>query len=97
MTEERVMELVRTELKKHQPGGVSLDVIEGEAQRRDDFWWVGVRPSAQPPKMYEYYEALAEVEASLEENEHLQVQLVPTLPDESDTNAGCKSTQPPRG
>jgi hypothetical protein len=32
--------------------------------------------------MYEYYEALAEVESTLEENEQLQIWLMPMLPEE---------------
>jgi hypothetical protein len=59
MTEEKIVELVREQLRKHHPGGVSLDVIKGDVSKRDDYWYVGVRPSSQPPKMYEYYEVLA--------------------------------------
>jgi hypothetical protein len=83
MNEQQVLDLVRKQLTRHHPGGVTLDIGDGSVRRQDEYWYVPVRPSAQPPKMYEYYEALAEVEATLEENEGVQVFLVPTLPEEA--------------
>jgi hypothetical protein len=83
MTEEKVLDLVREQLANHHPGGVTLDIGGGSVRRQDEYWYVPVQPSAQPPKMYEYYEALADVEATLEENEGVQVFLVPTLPVEA--------------
>jgi len=35
----------------------------------------------EPPKLFEYYEALADVEEALDENEKLTVFLVPIMPD----------------
>jgi hypothetical protein len=83
MDEEAIQKLVREQLQHHHPGGVTLDVAPEAPRRRDGYWYVTIRPSAQPPKMYEYYEALAEVESALEENEQLQVVLVPTVPEEA--------------
>jgi len=83
MTEDQVLALVREQLTKHHPGGVTLDIGGGSVRRQDEYWYVPVRPSAQPPKMYEYYEALADVEATLEDHEGVQVFLVPTLPVEA--------------
>jgi hypothetical protein len=37
---------------------------------------VPVRPSAEPPRTYEYYGVLAAVEAALEEEDKLQIHLV---------------------
>jgi hypothetical protein len=91
MTEEKVLDLVREHLAQHHPGGVTLDVGGGSVRRQDEYWYVPVRPSAQPPKMYEYYEALADVEATIEENEGVQVFLVPTLPEETNTAATAAS------
>ena len=83
MNEERLLQLVREQLKLHRPGGVTLEVVPEGLRRQDEYWYVPVRPSAQPPKTYEYYEVLAEVESALEENEQLQVLLVPIIPEEA--------------
>jgi hypothetical protein len=78
MTEERIVELVRAELRKHHPGGATLDIGPGPIRRQEEYWYVPVLPSTEPPKTFEYYEALAEVESTLEEREQIQVLLVPT-------------------
>jgi hypothetical protein len=49
---------------------------------KDDYWYVPVQPSSQPPRTFEYYEVLADVETDLSEHERLKVWLVPTLPEE---------------
>jgi len=50
----------------------------------EGFWWkVCVRPSKELPKLSKYYEALACVEAALEEQEHLTVFLAPGQPNRS--------------
>ena len=41
--------------------------------------------------MYEYYEALAEVASTLEENEQLPIWLVPMLPEEEAVIASDKA------
>ncbi len=51
-----------------------------------------VRPSVEPARRYEYYEALADVEIALEESEHLTVLLLPTVPEGEDQTEG-KSMQ----
>lgn len=96
MTKEQIAHLVQEQLRDHHPGGVTLEVIEGDVRRRDGYWYVGVRPSAQPPRMFEYYEALADVEATLEEQKNLLVFLNPTLP-EGETAGSAESAghEPP--
>jgi hypothetical protein len=95
MTEEQLVELVRAELRKHRPGGASLDVGPGPIRRQEEYWYVPVIPSVEPPKTFEYYEALAEVESDLEEREQIQVLLVPTYAGET-TPAG-ETLPPSRG
>ena len=82
MTEEQVIELVREQLRNHHPGGVTLSVVPEGIHRQAEYWYVPVLPSAQPPRMYEYYEVLAEVESTLEESNQLQIWLVPMVPEE---------------
>jgi hypothetical protein len=83
MTEQKVLQLVREQMRLHHPGGVSLDIGPDPIRYENDCWYVPVLPSAQPPKMYEYYEALAEIEATLEEEQDIQVLLVPIIPEET--------------
>jgi len=72
---------VRKYIKDSHPGGTTLEVVE-QGIRKEEYWWyVPVRPSVEPVKRYEYYEALADVEEALDENENLTVFLVPTMPD----------------
>jgi hypothetical protein len=64
---------VRNLLQNHAVAGIALEVLEDEIRWRDGWWHVVVRPSEWPKKRYEYYEALAEIEEDLQENEHLNV------------------------
>ena len=75
-----VIAAVRKLLKSRNPGGVTLDVVPAGVRQDQEWWYVPVRPSAQPPKRYEYYEALAEVETELQKSEHITVLLVPAAP-----------------
>jgi hypothetical protein len=83
MDRERIVQLVSEQLQRHHPGGVTLQVEPEGVRQRDAYWYVPVRPSAQPPKVFEYYEVLAEVEATIEENEQIDVFLVPVVPEEA--------------
>jgi hypothetical protein len=85
VTKEKVLQLVREQLQNHRPGGVTLDAVAESIRQQDEYWYVPVLPSAQPPRMFEYYEALAEIESTLEESEQLQVWLVPVVPEEETT------------
>jgi hypothetical protein len=77
MDEAKIVELVRRELRKHRPGDVSLDVGTGPIRRQGEYWYVPVLPSEEPSRTFEYYEALAAVESTLEERNDVQVLLVP--------------------
>jgi hypothetical protein len=81
VSEQDVVDAVRKHLKGHQPGGATLEVVPQGIRQHQDWWYVPVLPSVQPPKRFEYYEALANVEKELLKAEHLIVLLVPTVPD----------------
>ena len=83
MNKEQVAQLVRARLQAHHPGGVAIEVVDDLIRQENGCWRVPVQPSAQPPRTFEYYEALADVETDLSENERLNVWLVPTMPEES--------------
>lgn len=76
-----MLKLIADELRKTQVGDVSFTLVGDELERRDGTWYVPVRPSGEPPNMYQYYEALADVETELSERHDLHVWLVPTAPD----------------
>ena len=80
-TIEQVIDAVRKQLKDHHPGGAVLEVVTQGIRQNQDWWYVPVRPSIQPTKRYEYYEALANVENELQKSENLTVLLVPTVPE----------------
>lgn len=68
---------MRKHVKDCHPGGATLEVVE-ESIRKERYWWyVPIRPSVEPQKRYEYYEARADVEEELLENDNLTVFLIP--------------------
>jgi hypothetical protein len=83
MSKERVLQVVRERLQGCHPGGVTISIVEELVRQENGSWRVPVRPSVQPPRTYEYYDALADVETDLSENEQLEVWLVPTMPEEA--------------
>jgi hypothetical protein len=80
-TEQKIIETVRNYVKDVHPGGAVLEVVTQGIRQEQDWWYVPIRPSVQPARRYEYYEALADVEKELQKSEHLTVLLVPTVPD----------------
>jgi hypothetical protein len=79
-TSQSVSAKVREYLRECRPGGITLDVIDDQVRKEPSWWYVPLRLSNWPPKMFEYYEALADLEGALEEREQLKVLLVPTEP-----------------
>ena len=69
-------------LKNIHPGGATLNVVPQGIRHEEDWWYVPVKPDRQPEKRYEYYEALARVEAELARIEQLTILFLPTAPDE---------------
>jgi len=80
MDEKEIVEIVGYYLKDKRPGGATLEALARSVRHEQDWWYVPVRPSVEPARRYEYYEALADVEAALEEAEHLTVLLLPSTP-----------------
>jgi hypothetical protein len=83
VSEQDVVHLVRRSLQIHHPANITIDVIENDIRQQNGFWYITVRPSTQPSKTFEYYEALAEVESEIEENENVNVLLMPSMPADS--------------
>ena len=79
--EKTVAQVVRDYIRDCHPGGVDLEVIEEGIRKIDDWWRVPIRPSAEPPHTFEYYDALAGVESDIQEERHLNILLVPAIPE----------------
>jgi hypothetical protein len=78
--EKTVAQVVREYIRDFHPGGVTLDVVDADIRKIDYWWRVPVRPSAEPPHTFEYYDALAEVESKIQEDKQLNILLVPAIP-----------------
>jgi hypothetical protein len=76
-----VADVVRDYIRDRHTGGVTLKVIDEAVRKIDDWWRVPVLPSAQPPHTFEYYDTLAEVESEIQEQKHLNILLVPAIPE----------------
>ena len=76
--EQGIKELVGKYLETHQPSGYRLNIV---GMRRDgDYYYVVVQPSREDIRSYDYYNILAEVEGEIEEQEKVNILLVPALP-----------------
>lgn len=73
--------MARKYLEPHQPASYRLQVREQGVKRDDDWWYVLVQPDREDVRSYDYYGRLAEAEIDLKDKEHLNVLLVPVLPD----------------
>ena len=82
--EKEIVEIVGRYLKDKHPGGATLEALTQGVRHEQDWLYVPVRSSFEPPCRYEYYEALAEVEGALEDEEHLTVLFLPTAPENND-------------
>ena len=78
--EQEVARIVRQYLQDCHPGGVVLDVVENRVREEEFAWHVPIQPSLEPPKLFEYYEALTQVENKIAAEAHLKVFLIPSEP-----------------
>ncbi|MDM8006814.1 MAG: hypothetical protein QUV05_11790 [Phycisphaerae bacterium] len=78
--QEKVVELVRRYLDRHQPKDYRLEVVPDGVQQEDDWYYVVIRPEPENAGSYEYYGYLTEAEQELQEKENVKVLLVPALP-----------------
>lgn len=75
-----VVKVVREYIQDCHPSGLTLEIVEEDVRKEKYWWYVPVRADREPPKLFEYYESLADVEERLDENESLEVFLVPAGP-----------------
>lgn len=77
---QRVLEIVKHYLEPHQPTDYRLNVNELGVRHQDDWWEIVVQPSREDIYLYDYYGRLAEASEDIDDQEHLNVSLVPALP-----------------
>jgi hypothetical protein len=80
LTKQAVAEKVEEYLRDCHPGGITLRVDTKHLRKQNRVWKIPVQPDMEPPKLLEYYEALADIEMALVEREHLDVWLVTVDP-----------------
>ncbi len=73
-----VINAVRSLLRDRHPDGANLEVLPEGVRQEQEWWYVPVRPDKQPARRFEYYEALADIEKRLLQEQQLTVLLVPT-------------------
>ena len=77
LDQQQVVDLVRRYLLRHQNHGLSIDVVAKAVRHDGNWWYVPVRPNAEP-RTYQYYDILADVETEIVDNEHINILLVPS-------------------
>ena len=82
MTQGDISRIVTESLSRHQREGWVIEVLADLIRREDEWWYVPVRPGNEARRTIQYYDILSEVEAELQDEEQLNVLLVPTAPDE---------------
>lgn len=77
----RVLDSVRKRLPTEGLDILPLTILIDEVRKEDDWWYVPIQSASTPKRSYPYYEILAEMEEALEQEDHLDVILVPVYPD----------------
>lgn len=78
MSEETIIEVSQRYLDKWKPDGVPIQVATDKTVRQEGkSWYVPVRLMGAVPRQYHYYDALADAEIDMVDNEHLDVMFVP--------------------
>ena len=77
LTRQTVGKKVEQSLANHQRPGWRVEVLKEEIRKDNDWWYVPVRPDQETERTIQYYDLLAEVESELQDEENLNILLVP--------------------
>ncbi len=77
LTRQIVGRKVEQSLANHHRPGWRVEILKEEIHRDNDWWYVPVRPDEETQRTIQYYDLLAEVESELQDEENLNILLVP--------------------
>jgi hypothetical protein len=75
LTASDVANKVRPYIANKTIGDVTLSLDDERILLRNGYWRIPIRPSREPDPLFPYYEALADLEDELQENEGLKVSI----------------------
>lgn len=84
LTKTEVAEKVQGYIKNRRADGIALEVMGNKIVKVNGWWRVPVRPDTLPKSISAYYEALADIEATIYENEGLNILLSSAQPADED-------------
>ncbi len=73
LTPQEVATRVRPYITTRHIGDIALEVDDARIHLRNGYWNIPIRPSRWPDPLFPYYEALAEIEDQVQEQEGLKV------------------------
>lgn len=73
ITAEEVAVCVRPYITMRYIGDIALEIDAARIHLRNGYWNIPIRPSRWPDPLFPYYEALAEIEDQVQEQEGLKV------------------------
>lgn len=74
---DRAIAVVRKYLANHQPGEYALDVVPEASYLEQEWWHICVAPDREGIRRYSYYDVLAQVEREIEDEEQVNITLMP--------------------
>jgi hypothetical protein len=79
MTKQEAIRIVEKYLskRKHQPTKYKLHVVPRACRQEDDWWYICVRPGRKDVRPYDYYDIMAQVEREIQDEEEMNIALVP--------------------
>jgi hypothetical protein len=73
LTATDVASRVRPYVAKKTIGDITLSMDDARIHLRNGYWRIPIRPSREPDPLFPYYEALADLEDEVQENEGIKV------------------------
>lgn len=80
MSETELLDIIEGRINRHQPSDYRLDVSRLGVRRDGDWWYVVVTPDKADVRSRDYNAIMSQVEEEIEQENHVKVLLVPTLP-----------------
>jgi hypothetical protein len=77
MTKDEAIGLVRERLERHQPDSYRVVVVPDASYQEGDWWYIGVKPTRDDIRRYDYYDVMAQVSREIEDETQANITLVP--------------------